>query len=199
MGSGDSALDREPPESEQSSRSGPIILDRGPQGSFALSTCWVGRATRSPETGGMAWPSETTSNSEPSRASASLHRLTPLKPTGVGPGSFLRTGTSAFTNGGLLWGKGAACLPDTGWGQGTVGRSSLRSGGCRLAGPQGLSTSLLLPPRPSEQHLWVSVLPEPRPKLAQGWGRGGDSRSECEVSVCDLRCCMWTLNCTCSF
>lgn len=87
MGSGDSALDREPPESEQSSRSGPIILDRGPRGSFALSTCWVGRATRSPETGGMAWPSETTSNSEPSRASASLHRLTPLKPTGVGPGS----------------------------------------------------------------------------------------------------------------
>lgn len=105
----------------------------------------------------------------------------------------------SITNRGLLWGKGAACLPDTGWGQGTVGRSSLRSGGCRLAGPQGLSTSLLFPPRPSEQRLWVSVLPEPRPKLAQGWGRGGDSRSECEVSVCDLRCCMWTLNCTCSF
>lgn len=87
MGSRDSALDREPPESEQSSRSGPIILDRGPRGSFALSACWVGRATRSPETGGVAWPPETTSNSEPSRASACLRPFTPLKPTGVGPGS----------------------------------------------------------------------------------------------------------------
>lgn len=55
-----------------------------------------------------------------------------------------------------------------------VVRSSLGSGGCGLASPQGLSTKLLPPhpPRPSEQHLWVSVLPEPRPKPAQGWEKG---------------------------
>ena len=43
---------------------------------------------------------------------------------------------------------GTACLPETGWSPGTVGRSSLRSGGCRLASPQGLSTKLLLPHHP---------------------------------------------------
>ena len=34
------------------------------------------------------------------------------------------------------------------------------------------SSSFPTTPRPSEQHLWVSVLAEPRPKPAQGWGRG---------------------------
>lgn len=41
-------------------------------GSFVLSTCRVGRATRSPRAGGMAWPPETISIPEPFKASTSL-------------------------------------------------------------------------------------------------------------------------------
>ena len=57
-----------PGEGEQSSRSGP---DRpGQWGSLSLFTCHAGRATGSPKAGGAVWPPETTSISEPSRASA---------------------------------------------------------------------------------------------------------------------------------
>lgn len=120
----------------------------------------------------MAWPPETVSIPEPSKASASLSPYPPrdhCQGPGQAPG-LLRTGTSALANGGQPWSEGAACLPVTGWSPGMVVRSSLGSGGCGLASPQGLSTKLLPPhpPRPSEQHLWVSVLPEPRPKPAQG-------------------------------
>ena len=157
---------------------GQTILDGGQWAGFSLFTCCAGRATRSPSAGGAAWPPETSSISEPSRASASLDHLTPQRPqSGVRPGLRIPEDRDFLH---LLVGNnhgvnGASCLPETGWGQGTVGRSSLRSGGCRLASPQRLSTKLLLPhhpPRPSEQHLWVSVLAEPRPKPAQGWGRG---------------------------
>lgn len=56
------------------------ILDRGQWGSFAQPTCDVGRATRSPETGGVALSPETII-SEPSRAPASLHHLIPSRDT----------------------------------------------------------------------------------------------------------------------
>lgn len=130
---------------------GQTVLDSGQWGSFALSTCCMGRATRSPRAGGAAWPPGTTSISEPSRTSPCLYHLTPQRPqSGVRPGSQIPEDRNFLH---LLIGdshgvKGAACLSDTGWGQGMVGRSSLRSGGCRLASPQGLSTKLSPCPTP---------------------------------------------------
>lgn len=56
------------------------ILDRGQWGSFALPTCEVDRAIKSPGTGGVAWSPETIV-SEPSRAPASLHHLIPSRDT----------------------------------------------------------------------------------------------------------------------
>lgn len=117
----------------------------------------------------------------------SLPELQPLynHPTPQRPQSGVRPGSGIPEDRGfqhLLVGnshavEGATCLPDTGWGQGTVGRSSLRRWGVGWPAPRAClpSSSFPTPPPPqrlSEQQLWVSVLPEPRPKPAQGWGRG---------------------------
>lgn len=49
---------------------GPTVLASGQWGSFSLFTCRAGRATGSPNAGAVVRPPETTSISEPSRASA---------------------------------------------------------------------------------------------------------------------------------
>ena len=102
------------------------------------ATCHAGSATRSPSTEGATRPLETTSISEPSRASASLYCLTPPRPQSrVRPGSQI-PGHRVFlhllveSNRGV---KGAACLLETRWDQRMVGRSSLRSRECSLARP----------------------------------------------------------------
>ena len=107
-------------------------------GTASTSTCHAGSATRSPSTEGATRPLETTSISEPSRASASLYCLTPPRPQSrVRPGSQI-PGHRVFlhllveNNRGV---KGAACLLETRWDQRMVGRSSLRSRECSLARP----------------------------------------------------------------
>lgn len=162
---------------------GQTIRDSGQWGSFALSPCCMGRATRSPRAGGAAWPPGTTSISEPSRALASI--ILPHRDHSQGSGQaprFLKIGTSCT----YKWGdnrgvKGAACLPDTGWGQGMVGRSSLRSGGCRLASPRGLSTKLLSPcppPGPQSSTCGWQCYVSPGQSQPQAGG-GGETPGQC--------------------
>ena len=115
---------------------GPTILAGGQWGSFSLSTCCAGRATRGPSTERATWPPETTSISEPSGASASLYCRTPPRPQSRVRASSQIPGHRVFlhllveNNRGV---KGAACLLEARWDQGMVDRSSLKSRECRLA------------------------------------------------------------------
>nr|XP_025734992.1 uncharacterized protein LOC112829542 [Callorhinus ursinus] len=134
---------------------GQTIRDSGRWGGFALGPVARAGPLGAQEQEEQPGPPGTASVSEPSGASASLYHLTPQRPQpGVRPGSQIPEDRDFLH---LLLGnnhgaKGADCSPDTGWGQGTVGRSSLRSGGCRLASPRGLSTKLLSPcPLPGPQ------------------------------------------------
>ena len=138
--------------------------------SCTVSTCCVGHTTRTCRSRGAAQLPKTISGSEPSKLQPLSHPsaqrlLSWVRPVSQSPEDrgclHLLVGTTV---------ERRACLPDTGWGQGVVRRSLLRSRGYRWASPQACSPSSPPDPRISEQRLWVSVLPEPRPKPAQGWG-----------------------------
>lgn len=158
-------------QSEQYFQIWPIAKQR-PLRQLALSTVGVVAS----ESQKQEWPGPRTSNL--SLPELSLFIAYPNQQ--VGPGSrFLSTGLWH-----LLWGitvgLGAACLPDTGW---------VKDGGrfhqvSEMNPAPGFVHQFL--PRPSEQR-HSAVLTEPSAKASPRLGKGGDSRSECEVSVCDFK------------